>query len=111
MAEQDNTMSLTELLEAHRRERERLVWEGTFREYFELVTANPRLSSLSHARICDMILAVGMEKIAEGTRDEVTRYNFFSRRAFRHRGVRLRRSSNISNRRRNGSKCANGSCC
>jgi serine protein kinase len=82
MAEQDNTMSLTELLEAHRRERERLVWEGTFREYFELVTANPRLSSLSHARICDMILAAGTEKIAEGTRDEVTRYNFFSSELF-----------------------------
>jgi len=82
MAEQDNTMSLTELLEAHRRERERLVWEGTFREYFELVTANQRLSSLSHARICDMILAVGTEKIAEGTRDEVTRYNFFSSELF-----------------------------
>ncbi len=82
MAEQENTMSLTELLEAHRRERERLVWEGTFREYFELVTANPRLSSLSHARICDMILAVGTEKIAEGTRDEVTRYNFFSGELF-----------------------------
>jgi serine protein kinase len=82
MAEQENTMSLTELLEAHRRERERLVWEGTFREYFELVTANPRLSSLSHARICDMILAAGMEKIAEGTRDEVTRYNFFSGELF-----------------------------
>ncbi|HZF39391.1 MAG TPA: protein prkA, partial [Blastocatellia bacterium] len=75
-------MSLTELLEAHRRERERLVWEGTFREYFELVTANPRLSSLSHARICDMILVEGMEKIAEGTRDEVTRYNFFSNELF-----------------------------
>lgn len=82
MAEQDNTMSLTELLEAHRRDRERLVWEGTFREYFELVTANQRLSSLSHARICDMILAVGTEKIAEGTRDEITRYNFFSSELF-----------------------------
>jgi serine protein kinase len=82
MAEQENTMSLTELLEAHRRERERLVWEGTFREYFELVTANARLSSLSHARICDMILAAGTEKIAEGTRDEVTRYNFFSDELF-----------------------------
>ncbi|HKQ77063.1 MAG TPA: protein prkA [Blastocatellia bacterium] len=75
-------MSLTELLEAHRRDRERLVWEGTFREYFELVTANQRLSSLSHARICDMILAVGTEKIAEGTRDEITRYNFFSSELF-----------------------------
>jgi serine protein kinase len=82
MAEQENTMSLTEMLEAHRRERERLVWEGTFREYFELVTANPRLASLSHARICDMILAAGTEKIAEGTRDEVTRYNFFSNELF-----------------------------
>jgi serine protein kinase len=82
MAEQENTMSLTELLEAHRRERERLVWEGTFREYFELVTANSRLAALSHARICDMILAEGTEKIAEGTRDEVTRYNFFSNELF-----------------------------
>jgi serine protein kinase len=82
MAEQENTMSLTEMLEAHRRERERLVWEGTFREYFELVTANARLASLSHARICDMILAEGTEKIAEGTRDEVTRYNFFSGELF-----------------------------
>jgi serine protein kinase len=82
MAEQENTMNLTEMLEAHRRERERLVWEGTFREYFELVTANPRLASLSHARICDMILASGTEKIAEGTRDEVTRYNFFSNELF-----------------------------
>ena len=82
MAEQENTMNLTEMLEAHRRERERLVWEGTFREYFELVTANPRFASLSHARICDMILAAGTEKIAEGTRDEVTRYNFFSNELF-----------------------------
>jgi serine protein kinase len=82
MAEQEKPMSLTELLEAHRRDRERLVWEGTFREYFELVTANPRLASLSHARICDMILAPGMEKIAEGTRDEITRFNFFSDELF-----------------------------
>ncbi|MGH9832815.1 MAG: PrkA family serine protein kinase [Blastocatellia bacterium] len=82
MADQEKTLSLTELLEAHRRERERLVWEGTFREYFELVTGNPRLASLSHARICDMVLAAGMEKIAEGTRDEITRFNFFSDELF-----------------------------
>lgn len=82
MAEQDKKLSLSDLLEAHRRERERLVWEGTFREYFELVTANPRLASLSHARICDMILAAGTDKIAEGTRDEITRYKFFSDELF-----------------------------
>ncbi|MEO6724008.1 MAG: protein prkA [Blastocatellia bacterium] len=82
MAEQDKKLSLSDLLEAHRRERERLVWEGTFREYFELVTGSPRVSALSHARICDMILAAGTEKIAEGTRDEVTKYKFFSEDLF-----------------------------
>ncbi len=82
MAEQEKRISLSELLEAHRRDRERLVWEGTFRDYFELATGNPRLSSLSHARICDMILAAGTEKIAEGTRDEVVKYNFFSEELF-----------------------------
>lgn len=82
MAEQDKKLSLSELLEAHRRERERLVWEGTFRDYFELVAQNPRVAALSHARICDMILAPGVEKIAEGTRDEITRYKFFSDELF-----------------------------
>ncbi|MGH9843486.1 MAG: protein prkA, partial [Blastocatellia bacterium] len=82
MAEQEKRISLSELLEAHRRDRERLVWEGTFRDYFELASSNPRLSSLSHARICDMILAAGTEKIAEGTRDEVVKYNFFSDELF-----------------------------
>ncbi len=82
MAEKENTISLSELLEAHRRDRERLVWEGTFREYFELVSRNPRLSSLSHARICDMIMAAGVDKIAEGTRDELVRYKFFSDELF-----------------------------
>ena len=82
MAEQEKRISLSELLEAHRRDRERLIWEGTFRDYFELASGNPRLSSLSHARICDLILASGTEKIAEGTRDEVVKYNFFSEELF-----------------------------
>ncbi len=78
MTEQEKRLNLSEMLEAHRREREGLMWEGTFREYFELVTGNPRLGALSHARICDMILSAGMEKIAEGTTNELTRYKFFS---------------------------------
>jgi serine protein kinase len=81
MAEQEKPLSLSEMLEAHRRERELLVWEGTFREYFELLTANPHIAALSHARICDMILAEGTEKI-EGARDEMLRYNFFSGELF-----------------------------
>ena len=81
MTEQEKRLNLSEMLETHRRDRERLVWEGTFREYFELVTANPRLASLSHARICDMILAGGVEKI-EGSKDELARYHFFSEELF-----------------------------
>jgi len=78
MTEQDKRLNLSELLDAHRRHNERLVWEGTFRDYFELASANPRLAALSHARICDMILSPGVDKILEGTRDEIARYRFFS---------------------------------
>jgi serine protein kinase len=73
---------ISELLESHRRERERLAWEGTFRDYFELVLQNPNICKLSHARICDMILAAGVEKINEGSRDEIIRYKFFSHELF-----------------------------
>ncbi len=82
MSEQENRPSLSEMLEIHRREHEELKWEGTFREYFELVTANPRYSQLSHARICDMILSSSVEKINEGTTNEITRYKFFSEELF-----------------------------
>lgn len=65
-------------LDAHRRELDALRWEGSFRDYFELVSRNPRLAQLSHARLNDMIHAAGVERTAEGTRDETTRYNFFA---------------------------------
>ncbi|HEX5731243.1 MAG TPA: protein prkA [Blastocatellia bacterium] len=75
---EENKVNISDLLETHRRDRERLAWEGTFRDYFELVLQNPNISKLSHARICDMVLAVGVDKINEGSRDEITRFNFFS---------------------------------
>jgi len=80
--EENKKFDISEALEAHRRERERLAWEGTFREYFELAVQNPKICQLSHARISDMILSAGVEKINEGTRDEVVRYNFFSNELF-----------------------------
>ncbi len=82
MEDKGKRFDISERLEAHRRDRARLMWEGTFREYFELAVANPRVAQLSHARICEMILAAGVEKIAEGTRDEITRYKFFSNELF-----------------------------
>jgi serine protein kinase len=78
----ENKFNISDLLETHRREREQLAWEGTFRDYFELVLQNPSISKLSHARICDMILATGVEKINEGSRDEIVRFNFFSDELF-----------------------------
>jgi serine protein kinase len=70
--------NISERLEDLRREREALNWEGSFRDYFELVAQNPKLAQLSHARVNDMIHAAGIEKLNEGTRDEVARYKFFA---------------------------------
>ncbi|MGH9941104.1 MAG: PrkA family serine protein kinase [Pyrinomonadaceae bacterium] len=74
--------NISERLERLRQEREALQWQGTFRDYFELVTQNPRLAQLSHARINDMIHAPSVEKFNEGSRDELVRYNFFSDELF-----------------------------
>ncbi|HVF66019.1 MAG TPA: hypothetical protein VM914_00040, partial [Pyrinomonadaceae bacterium] len=84
MQEQDGNskFDITARLEELRQEHAALAWEGNFRDYFELVTQNPRLAQLSHARINDMIHASGVEKLNEGTRDEVARYKFFSSELF-----------------------------
>jgi serine protein kinase len=78
----EENFDIGKLLESHRREREQLHWEGSFRDYFELVSANPRIAQLSHARVCDMILSQGLERINEGSRDEIARFNFFSQELF-----------------------------
>ncbi|MBI4855020.1 MAG: protein prkA [Acidobacteria bacterium] len=75
----EDKFDIAKLLQSHRREREQLHWEGTFRDYFELVSANPNLAQLSHARVCEMILSHGVERTNEGARDEIARYNFFSK--------------------------------
>src|SRR4029434_381993 len=84
MQEQDGNkkFNISERLEDLRREHEALRWEGSFRDYFELVSQNPRIAQLSHARINDMIHAASVDKLNEGTRDEITRYNFFAHELF-----------------------------
>jgi len=84
MEEQDGSkkFNISERLEDLRRVHEALRWEGTFRDYFELVTQNPRIAQLSHARLNDMIQAAGLERLNEGTRDEVISYKFFSPELF-----------------------------
>ncbi|HWS56520.1 MAG TPA: hypothetical protein VN228_20445, partial [Pyrinomonadaceae bacterium] len=84
MQEQDGSskFDITARLEELRQEHAALQWEGSFRDYFELVTQQPRLAQLSHARINDMIHAPGVEKLNEGTRDELVRYKFFADELF-----------------------------
>lgn len=84
MQEQDGNkkFNITERLEDLRREHEALRWEGSFRDYFELVAQNPRIAQLSHARINDMVHAAGVERLNEGTQHEVLSYNFFSSELF-----------------------------
>jgi serine protein kinase len=84
MQEQDGKtkFNISERLEDLRREHEALRWEGTFRDYFELVAQNPRIAQLSHARINDMVHAAGIERLNEGTQHEVLSYNFFAQELF-----------------------------
>ncbi|MCL5040853.1 MAG: protein prkA, partial [Firmicutes bacterium] len=70
-------MSLLARLEEYRQEEERLAWEGTFGDYFELVRTNPHLVQHSHSRIYNMIRSTGTEE-AGGSR----RYHFFSKELF-----------------------------
>jgi len=84
MQEQDGKkqFNISERLEDLRREHEALRWEGSFRDYFELVAQNPRIAQLSHARINDMVHAAGIERLNEGTQHEVLSYSFFASELF-----------------------------
>ena len=84
MQEQDSNkkFNISERLEDLRREHEALRWEGSFRDYFELVAQNPRIAQLSHARVNDMVHAAGVDRLNEGTQHEILSYNFFSPELF-----------------------------
>jgi len=84
MQEQDGNkqFNISERLEDLRREHEALRWEGSFRDYFELVAQNPRIAQLSHARINDMVHAAGVERLNEGTQHEILSYKFFAGELF-----------------------------
>jgi serine protein kinase len=67
-------MDLVKRLEEYRDRERGLGWEGTFAQYFEIVTRQPSVAQLSHERIYNMIVGAG----AETTRLGDTRYQFFS---------------------------------
>ncbi len=52
-------------------------WEGTFEEYLEIVTKDPRVARNAFQRIYDMILHFGSERYTK-FREDFVRYKFFS---------------------------------
>ncbi len=65
--------------EEHRNLADKLHWEGTFKDYLDIVAQNPRVSDLSHARMFDMIVAGGVEDPGEG---QPKTYKFFEGELF-----------------------------
>ncbi|MEW6182027.1 MAG: protein prkA [Bacillota bacterium] len=70
-------MSFLKRVEDFHAAEQRLVWQGSFFEYLDLVRHNPRICQLAHSRIYNMITAAGVEEV-KGRK----RYRFFSRELF-----------------------------
>ena len=71
-------MNLIERLEQFRAEEEKLSWQGTFADYWNLVLQNPEIAQLAHARIYNMIMSAGAEQNERGDKQ----YRFFDREIF-----------------------------
>ncbi len=56
---------------------QKLVWEGSFKEYLDLVKENPNVAQTAHSRVYNMIMSYG---IAEQDSDKT--YNFFNSEIF-----------------------------
>src|SRR5579884_4006804 len=66
-------MDLLTRLADYRAEEAQLGWQGTFKDYFDIVAKNPRVARLSHGRVYDMIVAAGTSTTPSGE----TSYGFF----------------------------------
>jgi len=54
-------------------------WEGTLKDYIEIVTKNPSIHMGAHARVLKMIESAGVEKDSSG---KIIKYNFFDNDIF-----------------------------
>src|SRR3954447_6255289 len=52
-------------------------WEGSFHDYLEIVTKNPKVVRNSFQRVYDMILSYGFEKYTQ-VKQDLVKYHFFS---------------------------------
>ncbi|QOY36653.1 PrkA family serine protein kinase [Anaerobacillus isosaccharinicus] len=66
-------MSILDRLKEFREEEKRLLWEGTFGEYLEILKSRPEVAQTAHSRIYNMVKDAGVEEV-----DGKKRYKFFS---------------------------------
>lgn len=71
-------MDLLKRLEDYRSQERELNWEGSFADYFEIVTKNPKVARLAHGRIYDMIMSAGVDVGKNGE----PHYRFFNDEIF-----------------------------
>src|SRR5690606_41211682 len=67
------------LLDEHRSRQRAAPWEGTFRDFLQLVAEIPKIARPAHERLYDMIRSAGVEFDEENDRE---RYLFFSEHLF-----------------------------
>ncbi|AXF57661.1 PrkA family serine protein kinase [Salicibibacter kimchii] len=72
-------MDILEKMQMHRNDQELLKWEGTFKEYLEILKKRPEIAQTAHSRVYNMIRNQGVE---EGKDGDVKRYPFFSKHLF-----------------------------
>ena len=75
MSKADNILAIVERQQDPERFKQQH-WEGTFRDYLELVGANPLIARNAYQRLYDMILHYGVEKYRQMKQDYV-HYKFF----------------------------------
>src|SRR5699024_9881477 len=72
-----HVMDILKKIQEHRTTQDALNWEGTFKEYLELLKERPYLAQSAHSRIYQMIKEEGMEEV-----DGVRKYSFFHHELF-----------------------------
>lgn len=70
-------MEIINKIKRYREEEERLKWEGTFREYLEIVKERPIIAQSAHSRVYNMIKSAGITE-----KDGKKIYHFFDKEIF-----------------------------
>ncbi len=74
-----STWDILKQAEEQRQTADKLHWEGTFKDYLEIVARQPKVADLAHARMFDMIQSAGVRDNGEGLSKT---YTFFEGELF-----------------------------